>query len=99
MRIESQPASRQITELERERMVADDQIARAYDMVKGMADHQEFVRRSVEGINEANEPELLREVGKLMGEEKRRLKISERVMDILRQLYEVRQKELAEGLV
>jgi hypothetical protein len=99
MRIESQSAARQITERERERMVADDQIARAYDMVKGMADHQEFVRRSVEGINEANDPELLREVGKLMGEEKRRLKISERVMDILRQLYEVRQKELAEESV
>ena len=65
-------------------------------MVGDNAEHVLFVERATDGINEANDPELLREVGKLMAEEKKRLKVSERAMDALRQLYKVRERELAE---
>lgn len=86
----------ELTELQRERKIAEDQIPRAIQMVSDNAEHVLFVERATDGINEANDPELLREVGKLMAEEKKRLKVSERAMDALRQLYKVRERELAE---
>lgn len=85
----------EMTAIQRDRMAAEDNLGRAKTMVADNPDHVYFVRRSIEGINEASDAELLKEVGKLMAEEKARLKVSESVVKLLRRLYEVRQRELA----
>lgn len=84
----------QMTDLQRDRKAAEDNLHRAFEMMEDNADHSEFVRRSIEGINEADSVELLKEVGKLMAEERKRLKISEKVMEFLRRLYLVREREI-----
>jgi hypothetical protein len=96
VRIESQPAGPQLTELQRDRIAAESDLPRARDMVNANADHVQFLNRSIDGINESQSIEMLKAVAELMAEDKKQLKVSERVLQILRRLYQVRERELAE---
>jgi hypothetical protein len=66
-------------------------------MVKDDESHLHFVNRSIDGINESQSLEILKAVAELMAEDKKQLKVSERVLAILRRLYQVRERELQEA--
>jgi hypothetical protein len=91
VRIESQP---EVTELQRDRLAAESDLQRARDMVKDEESHLHFVNRSIDGINESQSLEMLKAVAEVMAEDKKQLKVSERVLAILRRLYQVREREL-----
>jgi hypothetical protein len=90
-RIESQP---EITELQRDRLAAESDLQRARDIVNADESHLHFVNRSIDGINESQSLEMLKAVAEVMAEDKKELKVSERVLAILRRLYQVREREL-----
>ncbi len=95
--VDTAPAAKienQMTDLQRDRKVAEDSLHRAFEMVAHDAEHSTFVRQSIEGINEADSIERLKEVGERMAGERKRLKISEKVMEFLRRLYLVREREI-----
>jgi hypothetical protein len=90
-RIESQP---ELTELQRDRKAAESDLQRARDMVNADELHLKFVNRSIDGINESQSLEMLKAVGGIMKEDSASLKVGERVLAILRRLYQVREREL-----
>lgn len=96
VRIESQPTQPELTELQRDRKAAESDLQRARDMVNADESHLHFVNRSIEGINESQSLEMLQAVAGVMAEDKKQLKVSERVLAILRRLYQVRERELQE---
>jgi hypothetical protein len=94
--ITNDTAEREITQLQRDRIAAEFELASCGKMIANNVDHVDFFEQSVQGINESDSVELLGEVGKLMKEKNTTLKLSERIMKELRRLYEIRKRELSE---
>jgi len=89
-------AGKEITQLQRDRIAAEFELDACRKMIADNQAHVDFFERSVQGIDESDSVELLKEVGKLMKEQNAELKLSERVMKELRRLFAIRQDELKE---
>ncbi len=94
VRIESQQEQPQKTQLQIDRIAVEQQFDRCRAKLQDNAKQLEFFNDSVSSINGASSVDGLKEIGAVMKDRNKDMKLSEQIMQELRRLYSVREREL-----